>query len=153
MKVLKSYGTSGAVVMSPGAGDPEIFDRERPVFINFDGLPVPFFIESIEEKGNKFIVKLEGIDNLECAEEISGRIVSFSLDEDCPEDDEPFVGMTVFDSKKREIGKVTAFNNYNGNTCIDVEYNGKEITLPVNEELIIKVKGDKLFLVIPEGLL
>ena len=153
MKVLKSYGTAGAVVVNLGADDPKDINLEEPVFITFDGLPVPFFIESCEPKGGRLLMKLEDIDSLEAAEKIVGKVLSPTEDDDECDDDDPFIGMTVYDQNNSLIGKVTGFNDYSGNTCIDVDYKGREVTLPVAEDLIIKVRKDKLYLTIPEGLL
>ena len=50
--VLKSNGTEGELVMSFRDIDPEEIDLKEPVFIIFDGLPVPFYIESLKKKGN-----------------------------------------------------------------------------------------------------
>lgn len=152
MKVLKSYGTDGSVVVSLSAEDSREFDRNEPVFIDFDGLPVPFYMESCTPKGGKFIVKFEDIDTLEDAEKIVGQILTTSIDEDEYEED-PFIGMQVYDADGRFVGEVVGFYNFSGNTCIEVLHDGREVMLPVNEDLIVKVKGDKLYLTVPDGLL
>ena len=46
-QVLKSNGTDGELVMSFREIAPEDINLKEPVFIVFDGLPVPFFIESL----------------------------------------------------------------------------------------------------------
>ena len=52
---------------------PEDIDIEEPVFIYFDGLPVPFFFDSIVRKGNtKAVVRMTGIRTREDADEIAG---------------------------------------------------------------------------------
>ena len=50
-RVLKSYGTEGEILMGFRDIDPEDLNLEEPVFIIFDGLPVPFFIESFQTRG------------------------------------------------------------------------------------------------------
>ena len=44
-KVLKSNGTEGEIVISFLGILPEDIDTTEPVFIFFDGLPVPFYFE------------------------------------------------------------------------------------------------------------
>ena len=44
-KVLKSYGSEGEVLIGFRALLPEDIDQEEPVFVEFDGIPVPFFFE------------------------------------------------------------------------------------------------------------
>ena len=152
MKVLKSYGTDGSVVVSLSAEDSREFDQNEPVFIDFDGLPVPFFMESCTPKGGRYIVKFEDIDTLEDAEKIVGQILRTSIDEEEYEDD-PFIGMTVYDASGNLVGEVVEFYDFSGNTCIEVLHDGREVMLPVNEDLIVKIKKNKLYLTIPDGLL
>ena len=42
-QVLKSNGRDGELLVSFTGIDPEDIDLEEPVFIEFDGLPVPFY--------------------------------------------------------------------------------------------------------------
>ena len=152
MQITKSYGTSGEVVISLNGNDPRDFDLKEPLFICFDELPVPFFIEKCEVKGNRMIVKFEDIDSYNEAEEIVGREVF--LDEYEEDDDIPgVVGMTVIDQKGLQIGEITDFHDFNGNTCISVNHNGTEVLLPINDDLIINVTDDSIVLSIPEGLI
>ena len=51
-QVLKSNGTDGELVMGFREIAPEDINLQEPVFIIFDGLPVPFFIESFAKRGN-----------------------------------------------------------------------------------------------------
>ena len=75
-QVLKSNGTDGELVMSFREIAPEDINQKEPVFIYFDGLPVPFFIESLVKRGHsKALVHLTGIKNQEDVEEIAGKAV------------------------------------------------------------------------------
>ena len=75
-QVLKSNGTDGELVMSFREIAPEDINLKEPVFIVFDRLPVPFFIESLVKRGNsKALVHLTGIKNQEDVEEIAGKAV------------------------------------------------------------------------------
>ena len=90
-QVLKSNGTDGELVMGFREIAPEDINLNEPVFIVFDGLPVPFFIESFTKRGNtKALVRLTDICSMEDVEEIAGKAVyveddslpEFSLEED-----------------------------------------------------------------------
>ncbi len=152
MKVLKSWGSAGEVVLGLDAEDTRDLKIQEPVFIDFDELPVPFFMESIQTKGNRFIVKFEDVDTLEAAEELVGRMVRMSETEE--EEDEGIVGMQVRDAKSRRIiGTVVDFSDYGGNTLITVETARGEVMLPLHEDLIVSIHNDVITLDIPEGLL
>ena len=80
-QVLKSNGTDGELVMGFREIAPEDINLKEPVFIYFDGLPVPFFIESFTKRGNtKALVHLTGISSMEDVEEITGKIVYIAED-------------------------------------------------------------------------
>ena len=75
-QVLKSNGTDGELVMGFREIAPEDINLNEPVFIVFDGLPVPFFIESFTKRGNsKALVRLTDICSMEDVEEIAGKAV------------------------------------------------------------------------------
>ena len=78
-QVQKSYGTEGEVIINFSAEAYDYFDEKRPVFLFFDGLPVPFFVESFETKGTrKALVRLTDINTMSRAEEIVGQKIYIS---------------------------------------------------------------------------
>ena len=80
-QVLKSNGTDGELVLGFRDIAPEDINLEEPVFIVFDGLPVPFFIESFTKRGNtKALVHLTDICSMEDVEEIEGKAVYVAED-------------------------------------------------------------------------
>ena len=80
-QVLKSNGTDGELVMGFREIAPEDINLKEPVFIIFDGLPVPFFIESFTKRGNsKALVRLTDICSMEDVEEIAGKAVYVEKD-------------------------------------------------------------------------
>ncbi len=84
-QVLKSNGTDGELVMSFREIAPEDINLKEPVFIVFDGLPVPFFIESLVKRGHsKALVHLTGICCQEDVDEIAGKAV-YIEDDNAPE--------------------------------------------------------------------
>ena len=150
MRILKSYGTDGGVIISA----PEVDIEERktePAFIEFDGLPVPFFIEEVTPRGGaKYFVKLEDIDTLEQAEELVGKEINF--DEDGDEDGDEIVGYTLFDQNGRRIGEITAFEDIPGNPCVEIAGGA---LIPCPDECILDVDQKKktIKLQIAEGLI
>ncbi|MBR0287124.1 MAG: hypothetical protein IJQ96_08925 [Bacteroidales bacterium] len=134
---------------------PEDIDLQEPVFIEFDGLPVPFFFESFTPKGNnRAIVQLTGVRNLKDADELSGADVYADYFEEDQEED--FTGWTVRDQDGREVGSVSAFEDIPGNTCLWVQRaDGQEILLPLHQDLVLGVDENKhiLTLTIPDGIL
>ena len=149
-KILKSNGTDGGLLI--GVRDIEVgqIDPQEPVFIEFDGLPVPFFIQDIRQRGtSKAIIHLNDIDNLEDAEEVVGRAIYVEGEwEDEQELD--FTGWTLLNRGER-VGTVTGMEPIPGNLCL---YLG-EAMVPLHEDLILSVDPDArvLDLDLPDGLL
>lgn len=49
-RVLKSNGTEGEILIGFREISPEDLNQKEPVFITFDGLPVPFLLNLSQEK-------------------------------------------------------------------------------------------------------
>jgi len=154
-KVLKSNGTEGGLVMSFLDIIPEDIDLQEPVFIEFDGLPVPFYFESFTPRGNnRALVQLTGVRNLKDADELAGADVYADYFEQDEEED--FTGWTVRDQDGREVGTVFAHEDIPGNPCLWVKKaDGAEVLLPLHEELVLEVDENRqiLSLTIPKGIL
>ena len=153
-KVLKSNGTDGGLLVGFRDIDPNEISLAEPVFIEFDGLPVPFFIESFQTRGNaKALVHLTGIHSLEDAEEVVGQPVWAEWEEDASTDEDfsDLVGWTVAGA-----GRVTDFVDIPANPCLEIETkNGTKVLVPFHEDLILSADPEArvLEMDIPDGLL
>lgn len=149
-KILKSNGIQGDLLIGLLDVTIEDLDTNEPVFVVFDGLPVPFFIESITRRGNtRAIVHLTDIDSLEDAEEVVGREIL--LDAEFEEDDEEnFTGWTLYDGD-RLVGTVSGIEDIPGNPCLEVA----GALVPLHEDFIVSADPSRKILVmqLPEGLL
>ena len=154
-QVLKSNGTDGGLILSLIDIVPEDLDLQEPVFIAFDGLPVPFYFESFTPRGNnRAVVHLTGVRSLKDADELTGADVY--ADYFVQEEEEDFTGWTVLDQDGTAVGSVSDFEDIPGNTCLWVRRpDGTEVLLPFHEDLVISVDAKKkiLSLTIPEGIL
>ena len=178
-QVLKSNGTDGELVLGFRDIAPEDINLQEPVFIIFDGLPVPFYIESFTKRGNtKALVRLTDIRSMEDVEEIAGKAVyveddqipEMSLEEDgfaalvgwtllTPEipdqvgDDDMEVGDD--DMSLIEVGEITDFIDIPNNPCIEVETENGAVMIPLHEDLILSVDPEyqEIIMQIPAGLL
>jgi 16S rRNA processing protein RimM len=155
-QVLKSNGKDGELVMSFVAVDPDEIDLKEPVYIEDDGLPVPYFFESFQRRGNtKALVRLTGVRSLEDAEELAGRPV-YADDGVYEEEEESFDGWELQDQDGRTVGRIAGCEDIPGNLCLAVETpSGNEVLVPFHEDLLIEADADSriLRLTIPEGLI
>lgn len=165
-KILKSNGIEGDVLIGLSGIDAEEIETTEPVFVEFDGLPVPFFIERLTPRGStRAIVHLTDVDNLQDAEELVGREILIDA-EDEEDEYEDFTGWTVMDGD-RLIGTATGLEDIPGNPCLcvvpgagyDVR-NGAgagsgEVLIPLHEDFILSADPATRTLVmsLPEGLI
>ena len=181
-QVLKSNGTDGELVLGFREIAPEDINLQEPVFIVFDGLPVPFYIESFAKRGNtKALVRLTGICSMEDVEEIAGKAVyieedqlpEMSIEEDgyaalvgwvllTPAGDfSTSLEMTEEESEMTEepelieVGEITDFLDIPNNPCIEVETENGAVMIPLHEDLILSVDPEyqEIIMQIPAGLI
>ena len=148
------------------------------MFIIFDGLPVPFFIESFTKRGqSKALVRLTDICSQEDVEEIVGKGVFIdedTLPEMSIEEDgyAALVGWTVLTPAENiaedlnieddqeepaliEVGEITDFIDIPKNPCIEVETINGAVMIPLHEDFIISLDPEyqEIIMQIPAGLL
>ena len=154
-QVLKSNGTDGELLISFFDVYPEDIDLQEPVFIKFDGLPVPFYFESFTPRGTgRALVRLTGVRSLKDADELAGSAIFSDYFEE--EDDEDLTGWIVLDaSTGARIGPVTGYEDIPGNLCVYVDTPSGQVLLPLHQDLVTSMDHDKkeITLTIPEGLL
>ena len=166
-RIVKSYGTEGEVMIAFQEGVTDLLKRNEPVWLFYDGLPVPFYIQSLQGKGpRKAIVRLEDIDTLADAEEAAGKEVWLDPT-DYPElsetdthiltEDgltlEDLVGFALLDQDGRSAGTIADIQDYSGNICL--ELSGSGALVPFHDDLIIDIdiENKTLAISISEGLL
>ena len=165
-QVLKSNGTDGELVLGFREIAPEDINLNEPVFIVFDGLPVPFFIESFTKRGNtKALVRLTDICSMEDVEEIAGKAVyveddalpEMSLEEDGYAALVGWMVLTPAEDEEAliEVGEITDFLDIPNNPCIEVETENGAVMIPLHEDFILAVDEENLEIImqIPAGLL
>jgi 16S rRNA processing protein RimM len=176
-QVLKSNGTDGELVLGFREIAPEDINLNEPVFIVFDGLPVPFYIESFTKRGNsKALVRLTDISSMEDVEEIAGKAVyieesqlpEMSIEEDgyaalvgwmllTPAEDfqTELEEMSEEEPALIEVGEITDFIDIPNNPCIEVETENGAVMIPLHEDLILSVDPEyqEIIMQIPAGLI
>ena len=154
-QVLKSNGTDGELLLSFFDIAPEDIDLQEPVFIEFDGLPVPFYFESFTPRGNnRALVRLTGVRSLKDADELAGQSVYADYFEE--EEEEDLVGWMVCNAEGQTVGTVVDYEDIPGNLCLWVERpDGEQVLLPFHKDLILSMEesSQTLTLSIPEGVL
>ena len=161
-QIVKSYDTKGEVVIRLTSSVFEDYNFKEPVYLFFDGLPVPFFITSYKERGaTGALVKFDTINDLIHATELIKKQIFIdknNIDIDAIEQDDDaamaqfLIGFELKDEDGVSVGSITDYYNYPGNPCIEIN---SSVLIPFNEELILGVDAKKrvMHMKIPKGLL
>ena len=149
-KILKSNGTEGEVLIGLLDIDATEINTEEPVFVEFDGLPVPFFFEKFSPKGStRATVQLTGCRNLADAEELVGKEICLD-EEDGSGDEEDFCGWTLYNGNT-PVGEIGGLEDIPGNPCLWV---GDKL-VPLHEDLILSIDrgSHTIVMALPDGLI
>ncbi len=156
----KPHGTKGAFVLLLRNIKANEIKKRDSVFVEIDGLLVPFFIELFQPSSNDAVlVKVEDLDSESKAKSFSGLNVYVSKDKISKKKksmDQPFElsGFSVIDVKKGFIGVVFDIADIAGNPLLIVQQGKQEILIPWHEDIILQVdqKKKEIQIEAPEGL-
>ena len=142
--------------------DPEYFNEGNPMIVDIEGLFVPFYTESVRNKGNiSYLVKLEGIaSEKEASQFVNQEIFMLTKDRDKWLDNDEFyvdsfIGYEVVDSEKDNmIGKIIGIDDTTDNVLFQIKKGDETILIPVVDEFIEDVDEENMVIKmkLPEGL-
>jgi 16S rRNA processing protein RimM len=160
--IRKTHGVHGALVLEfENEFEESVAEADR-FFLEVDGLLVPFFIseEGFRYKSAKTaIVEFDWVKSENDARRYVGCQVYLFEWEIVDVADETsvsnFLHYRLLDENAKEIGIITAVDDYSGNVVFTVATNGQELLVPFHAELIISADEDSkvITLRLPEGLL
>lgn len=162
-KIQKTHALKGELNMIFDV-DPEYFLEGNPMIIYYDGLAVPFYVESIRGKGStSYLVKIAGVNSGEEASQFVNKSIYMlkkDRDEwvDEPENDTyPLVGFMIEDAETgKEIGEIEDVDDTTTNILFVVRTPSDDIVyIPATEDFIAEVdESDKIIkMKLPAGLL
>jgi len=157
----KTHGVFGELVLEYEPQFEVSIENADRLFVELDGLLVPFFVM---EDGFRFktensaIITFDGLETEKYAKRMVGSSVYLFKNEIIEMSDElfesQFENYMLTDEKLGELGIIEQIDNYSGNIVFTVNYLGKELLVPFNEDFLIEIdKKKKLIkLALPEGL-
>ena len=158
--IMKPHGLRGQVTISLDADAPENMQEVENVFVEVKERLLPYFIESISLKGNKAFLKLEEVDSQEEAQRIS-RSAIYLPKASRPKSgrgefyDDEVIGFEVHDTDLGLLGKVTEIVLAGPNKLLSVNYNQRDVLIPLNSPFIegVNKSQKKISVTLPEGFL
>jgi len=159
--IAKLHGFKGEVSLFLDVTNPEEYPQIDAIFIDIDGLLMPFFIENYKAQAKGFVtIKLEGVNTENEAKNIVRKSVYMPLTT-LPNlsgknfYDHEVVDFQLIDESFGPVGKIIQIIDLPVNPLIQVDANGKEVLIPFVNDLIQRVdrENKELHVRTPEGLL
>lgn len=159
-KITKTHGLKGEVTIKIDVANPKDFTELRYFLVEEKAGLIPYFVENQKISGDKMFVQLQDVKKVEQAVAFIGKAV-FLPNEMMPELEEDefyyseIVGFRLIDAEKGEIGQISDVLEYPTQAVIQVMKDGKEILIPIHDDIIEKVdkKAKVLNIKAPEGLI
>ena len=160
-KIVKKYSFKGELLAKLDTDEPQLYDHLDAIFIDLKGNLVPFFIEASQlHKSDLLRLKFEDVDDeseadtllksdlylpLELLPKLEGNTFYFH----------EIIGFTVVDESYGDVGIIKSVNDTTAQSLFEIDRNGVEILIPMNDEFITKVDRDHktIFVKTPEGLI
>lgn len=157
--LVKTRGINGELILE--IGDSFVFENiKEAVFVEIDGLLVPFFVQQITPLSeNRATVLFCGISNekstkelLNCKVFLPTKYLKSNSEELSPS---LLIGFDVIDENYGDIGKIEQFINQANNPLLLIKNGNNEILIPFHQSLIreINLENRTVFVDTPEGLI
>ncbi|PSG89973.1 ribosome maturation factor RimM [Aurantibacter aestuarii] len=160
-KIVKKYSFKGEVLAKLDTDEPELYENLDAIFVSLRGNLVPFFIESSQlHKSELLRIKFEDVETEADADSILKSELYLPLEFLPKLEGNKFyfheiIGFKVIDEHFGEVGTIKGVNDSTAQALFEIDRDGVEILIPMNDEFIDKVdKPNKtIFVKTPEGLI
>lgn len=162
-KFQKTHALKGELNMISNI-DSDYFSEGNPLIIEYDGILVPYYAETIRPKGSSsYLIKISGIDSEDEAAQFVNKEI-YILKKDAEDwlqeeliDSNELEGYKIIDSSSNEIvGIVDRVDDTTANLLFIVStQNGEEIFIPANEDFVVDIDDENKIIImnLPQGLI
>ncbi|MFV0539744.1 MAG: ribosome maturation factor RimM [Aestuariibaculum sp.] len=160
-KIVKKYSFKGELLIKLDTDEPELYENLDAIFLEINHSLIPFFIEHSQlHKSDLLRVQFEDVTTEAEADSLIKTDAYLPLELLPKLEGDKFyfhevIGFSIIDKNHGNIGTIKAINDTSAQALFEVDNNGKEILIPLNDEFIVEVnRKDKTILVqTPEGLI
>lgn len=160
-KIVSKFSFKGEVLIKLDTDEPESYLKMESVFVNYNKNLVPFFIEKSKlHKSDLLRVKFEDVDSEEDADDLMKAEIYLPLDLLPKLEGDKFyfhevIGFNIVDRDFGKVGTITHINDSTAQALFEIDRDGVEILIPMNDEFIDKVDREQrtVFVKTPEGLI
>jgi 16S rRNA processing protein RimM len=160
-KIVKKYSFKGEVLAKLDTDQPEIYNNLDTVFIELKDNLIPFFIERSQlHKSQLLRIKFEDVTTEEDANALIKSELYLPLELLPKLKGNKFyfhevIGFTIKDVNIGNLGIIKGINDITSQALFEVDRDGTEILIPLNDDFIKKVDRENKTIIVetPEGLI
>jgi len=160
-KIVKKYSFKGELLAKLDTDEPNIYENLDTIFIDINGTLIPFFIEKSQlHKSDLLRLKFEDVSCEADADALLKSDLYLPLDLLPKLQGNKFyfhevINFQIIDENFGPVGNVKGVNDTTAQALFEVDRDGIEILIPVNDDFIIKLdKINKTIIVnTPPGLI
>ncbi len=158
--ISKPHGTKALLLLRLEANAPKGFKNKEPVFIEIDGLLVPFFMTTFYlSHSETAIIGFEGVTLATKAKSFAGATVYIMAHHSGKQkkagmNTVSVKGYRVVDARLGYVGLAGSIAGVAANPLLEVEHNGKEYLVPLHDDIVMAIDDKKAEVHInaPDGL-
>jgi len=160
-KIVKKYSFKGELLAKLDTDQPELYEHLDAIFVQVRNNLIPFFIENSQlHKSELLRIKFEDVDSEADADALLKCDLYLPLAFLPKLDGNKFyfhevIGFKVMDKNFGDVGIIKAINDSTAQALFEVDRNGVEILIPMNDEFILEVNRESktILMETPEGLI
>lgn len=159
-KITRKHGLQGNVILKLDTDQPEMYNKMDSVFLEINGLLVPFFIEKQQwQKSDTKIISFKNSSEA-MVEQSVGKDVYLLLSTLPPLSGNKFyyheiIGFQIKDENNQLCGTIESINDQTAQNYFILKLNEKDVIIPIIRDWILEVNRDEKFIKmqLPEGLM
>lgn len=160
-RIVKKYSFKGELLAKLDTDQPDLYEHLDAMFVQVRNNLIPFFIESSQlHKSDLLRIKFEDVDSEADADALIKSELYLPLEFLPKLEGNKFyfhevIGFKITDKSFGNIGVIKAINDSTAQALFEVDRDGIEILIPMNDEFIVEVnrKNKTITVETPPGLI
>ena len=159
-KITRRHGLAGNVILKLDTDQPELYNKLESIFVEINGLLVPFFIaKSSWSKNDALNIAFKNSTEA-LVDQSLGKNVYLPLASLPKLSGKQFyyheiIGFDILDENNKDCGVIRSVNDQTAQNYFVTNLDGKEVVIPIIKDWILEVNREERFIKmqLPEGLI
>lgn len=159
-KITRRHGLAGNVILKLDTDQPELYNKLESIFVEINGLLVPFFIVKSSWSKNDALNLAFKNSSEAVVDQVLGKNVYLPLTTLPKLSGKQFyyheiIGFDILDEQDNECGVIRSVNDQTAQNYFVTNLDGKEVVIPIIKDWILEVNREERFIKmqLPEGLI